>query len=41
LYTEKKFPVPLTANIAYRNRFDGKNNVYKSDYVQIGLQVFF
>ena len=41
LYTEKKFPVPLTANIAYRNRFDGKNNVYKSDYVQVGLQVFF
>jgi hypothetical protein len=40
LYQEKKFPVPLTVDILYRNRFAGKNAL-KSDYIGIGLAVFF
>lgn len=41
LYMEKKFPVPLTASLSYRNRFAGSNNVLKSQYIALGLQVFF
>jgi len=41
LYMEKNFPVPLTASISYRNRFAGSNNVLKSQYIALGLQVFF
>lgn len=41
LYMEKKFPIPLTASISYRDRFAGSNNVLKSQYVDLGLQFFF
>ena len=41
LYLEKKFPVPLTASISYRNRFAGSNNIFKSQYIGAGLQVYF
>jgi hypothetical protein len=40
LYAEKKFPVPMTAKIYYRNRFDGEN-VLKSDYIGAILSVYF
>jgi hypothetical protein len=40
LYQEKKFPLPLTVDITYRNRFAGKNTL-KSDYISIGVAVFF
>lgn len=40
LYQEKKFSMPLTVDILYRNRFAGKN-VLKSQYIGIGLAVFF
>jgi hypothetical protein len=41
LYMEKKFPVPLNAGLSYRNRFAGSNNLFKSQYVELGLTVFF
>jgi Putative MetA-pathway of phenol degradation len=41
LYLAKKFPVPLTGSISYRNRFAGSNNIFKSQYVSAGLQVYF
>lgn len=40
LYQAKQFPVPITAGIAYRNRFAGRNT-YKSQYIGINLSVFF
>jgi hypothetical protein len=41
LFEAKKFPVPLTASISYRNRFAGSNNVLKSQYIGFGLSIFF
>lgn len=40
-YTEKTFPIPLTASLAYRNRFAGSNNVLKSQYIALSLAVLF
>lgn len=41
LYMEKKFPVPLMASLSYRNRFAGSNNVFKSQYIGVGLKAYF
>lgn len=41
LYMEKKFPLPLTVSLAYRNRFAGSNNVLKSQYINFGVEVLF
>jgi len=41
LYQEKKFPVPLVAAIKYRNRFAGDNRLFKSEYIDFKLQVYF
>ena len=41
LYKAKKFPVPLTTSITYRDRFAGTNNVWKSQYISLGLEFFF
>jgi hypothetical protein len=41
LYLAKKFPVPLDASILYRDRFAGKNNVLKSQYIGFDLGVYF
>lgn len=41
LYLAKKFPVPLSGSLSYRNRFAGSNNIFKSQYIGVGLQVFF
>ncbi len=40
LYAEKKFPVPMTAKVYYRNRFDGEN-VLKSEYIGAILSIYF
>ncbi|RJQ44422.1 MAG: hypothetical protein C4538_10330 [Nitrospiraceae bacterium] len=40
-YLDKKFPVPFTASLAYRNRFAGTNNTTKSEYVSANISVFF
>ena len=40
LYQEKKFSVPLTATVLYRDRFAGKN-ILKTQYIGIMLSVFF
>jgi len=41
LYKQKKFAVPMTASISYRNRFAGSNNSLRSEYIGLGLQIFF
>ena len=41
LFLEKKFPVPLSASLSYRNRFAGSNNVLRSQYIGIALNAFF
>jgi hypothetical protein len=41
LFMEKKFPVPLDAYLEYRNRFAGSNNIFKSQYIALGLVVYF
>lgn len=41
LYREKKFPVPMTFSISYRNRFAGSNNALKSEYIGLGVSVYF
>jgi len=40
-YLDKKFPLPLSASISYRNRFAGTNNVTKSEYVSLSLAFYF
>jgi hypothetical protein len=41
MYLDKKFSVPISANITYRNRFAGKKNSTKSQYISLNLAVFF
>jgi len=41
MYMEKKFSVPFSVNLAYRNRFAGTNNFNKSQYISLDLTVFF
>ncbi len=41
LYRAKKFPVPLTFSVSYRNRFAGENNVFQSQYIGVGIAAFF
>jgi len=40
LFQAKKFPIPLTVSLSYRNRFAGEN-LLKSQYIGFGLSVFF
>ncbi len=41
LYKAKKFPVPLNVSVSYRNRFAGSNNAMKSEYIGVGLSIYF
>lgn len=41
MYNEKKFPVPLGFKLEYRNRFAGKNNAMKSQYIALTAGVYF
>ena len=41
LYTQKKFFLPMTASVTYRNRFAGSDNSLRSQYIGLGLQFFF
>jgi hypothetical protein len=41
LFLEKKFPIPLCVTLAYRDRFAGRNNALDTQYIHLGLQVFF
>jgi hypothetical protein len=41
LYLAKKFPLPVTASLYYRNRFAGSNNVQKAQYISLALEVLF
>lgn len=40
-YLDRKFPIPLSANVAYRNRFAGTNNVTNSQFVSLNFSVYF
>jgi hypothetical protein len=40
MYFDKTFPVPLSLKLEYRNRFAGKNNVTKSQYLSFSLDIF-
>ena len=40
LYLTQRFPVPMSAFIGYRNRFAGEN-VLKSEYINVGLTIYF
>ena len=41
LYLEKKFPMPLAFQIAYRDRFAGSGGTPKSQYIGFTFQAFF
>jgi hypothetical protein len=41
MYNDKKFPVPLGLKLEYRNRFAGRNNATKSQYLSFTADVFF
>ncbi|MBM4284693.1 MAG: hypothetical protein FJ128_05530 [Deltaproteobacteria bacterium] len=41
LYQEKKFPVPFTLSVQYRDRFAGRNNVLATQYIRVLFNVFF
>ncbi|MFX0203800.1 MAG: transporter [Candidatus Hodarchaeota archaeon] len=41
LFMAKKFPLPLTASVRYRNRFAGSGNVFKSQYIGVELAAYF
>ncbi len=40
-FLRKSFPIPLTVFGTYRNRFYGTNSIFKSEYVNLGVQVYF
>jgi hypothetical protein len=40
LFQAKKFPIPLTASLSYRNRFAGAN-ILKSQYISAAMAVYF
>jgi len=40
-FLAKEFPIPLVASLTYRNRFAGSGNVNKSEFIQLGLAVYF
>lgn len=41
LYLDKEFPVPLKVSLLYRDRFKGTDNIMKSQYLSLSLQVYF
>lgn len=41
LYLKKRFPVPMDASLAYRNKFAGTNNAFKTQYLQLSLAFYF
>lgn len=41
LYKAKTFPIPLMVALAYRDRFAGTNNVFKSQYIGLTITSFF
>ena len=41
LFLKKEFPIPLDLSLAYRNRFAGDNNAFKTQYLQASLTIYF
>jgi len=41
LYMEKKFSVPMSFSISYRDRFKGSNNALDSQYIETTASIFF
>jgi hypothetical protein len=40
LFLEKRFPLPLTTTVFYKQRFAGDNNLFKSKYAGFVIQAF-
>jgi lipopolysaccharide assembly outer membrane protein LptD (OstA) len=40
LYQAKKFPIPITASVSYRDRFAG-TNLLKTEYISLTLAIYF
>jgi hypothetical protein len=40
-YLEKKFPIPLTVTLGYRDRVAGRNNQFNSHYIGFSLESYF
>jgi hypothetical protein len=40
LYQAKKFPIPMTASVSYRDRFAG-TNLLKTQYISLTLAIYF
>jgi hypothetical protein len=41
LYVAKRFPLPITASLTYRNRFAGSNNANKAQYIGLAIELLF
>jgi hypothetical protein len=41
MFLAKKFPLPLNVALNYRNRFAGRYNVFRSQYISLDVQVYF
>lgn len=41
LFLKKEFPVPLDFSLAYRNRFAGDNNAFKTQYLKASVTLYF
>jgi hypothetical protein len=41
LFLEKKFPIPMSFDFTYRQRFAGSDNAIRSKYIEFGLNIFF
>ena len=41
LFLEKKCPVPMDFTLSYRNKFDGDNSTFKTEYIKLGFTLYF
>ena len=41
LFLKNEFPVPLDVSFAYRDKFDGNNSLFKTQYLKFSLTVYF
>lgn len=41
LFLKKEFPIPMDLSLAYRNKFKGNNQAYKTEYLEAGLTIYF
>jgi hypothetical protein len=41
LFLQKKFPLPMDISVAFRDKFAGNNNSFKTQYIQGSLTIYF